>query len=447
MTLSPLTFAAIILLTATVASALTALWLRKRAKAVVAPDQPQHSPEREQPSEHTRQTFLRPDFRPVGLMFGTSRESSPVMEISALHARAIPNNKRRLDPSSTQLSAFSPFLRSIPSALTAAEFGRDNYMQVRVHGHLALASEPKTLLPFVLGARGEVEELAQLKNSDQLRRMISSGIGWQFAFITVAQKHLAELHKKLDYIKSGVEEIKGFLTNERRSRIAGTLDYLRQVVKTLGRKESPATLRNQLEHIERELLQIQDHIMHDLGVSAEKIGAILRGRFERRKTRVKSIEERADKMKELEKEWLLCMVARTINWQVLSIFPGDKQFKITRKESIYKSIDEFTNLLQRVYSGLYEKTAAVKSVLDSFSTTQQDKSLLVQFDLRRRLIDDNRQISSDAAAIRDEVGAFAKRLWSAQKPIVLLLKLDQSRIVEAYEIEGTDVVARSPVAQ
>lgn len=356
------------------------------------------------------------------------------MEISALNSRALPEGGHRLDPSSTQLNAFSPFLRLIPSALTGAEFGRGNYIEVRVHGSLVLASQHQSLLPFVVGAHGQVEDLAQLKNSDQLRQLISTGMGWQLAFATVVHKHLSDLHKKLDCIKGGVEDIRGFLTNDRRSKIAGTLDYLRQVVNTLGRKESPAALRNQLEHIERELLRIQDHIMRDLGASTQKIAASSQGRFEKRKTRVKGIHELADGLYELEREWLLCMVARVINWQVLSVFPGDRQFKNTRKEAIYKSIDEFNGLLKHVYPQLYEKTAAVKSVLDSFSTTQQDKSLLAQFDLRRRLIDENQKISSDAIAIRTEIRKFASRLWSVQKPIVLALKLDQTRIVEAYEI-------------
>lgn len=437
MNFSPLTFAGIILLTAIVASALTVYWLRWRAAAAVSLAAQKQNPEPESQPRHTPQSFLGPDFRPVRLVFGASKESSPVMEISALQASALPHNKRRFDPAKTRLGTFSSFLHLIPSALTAADFGRDNYMQVLVHGPLALASAPESFLPFVRDSRGRTEELAQLGNSHELRQLIGSGMGWQLSFITVAQKHLADIHKKLDYIKTGVEEIQGFLTNERRSRIAGTLDYLRQVVATLGQKESPAALRNQLEHIERELLQIQDHVMHDLGTSTDKIGAIFQGRFERRTTRVKTIQGRADAMYELEKEWLLCMVARVINWQVLSVFPGDKQFKLTRKESIYKSIDEFTGLLQHVYNQLYEKTAAVRSVLDSFSTTQQDKSLLVQFDLKRRLIDDNKQISSDALVLREEVKQFANRLWSTQKPIVLALKLDGSRIVEAYEIESS----------
>lgn len=359
------------------------------------------------------------------------------MEISALHASALPHNKHKLDPSRTHLSAFSPLLQLIPSALTSAEFGRDNYMRIMVHGPLAMASAPQSFLPFVLGAQGRVEDLAQLKNSDQLRQLISSGMGWQLAFVTVAQKHLADINKKLDYVRQGVEDIREFLKNERRSRIVGTLEYLRQVSTTLGKKDSPTVLRNQLEQIERDLLQIQDHVVHDLRASTDKIAAIMQGRFERRATRVKTIQRRADEMYELEKEWLLCMVARVINWQVLSVFPGDKQFKMARRESIYKSIDEFSGLLERNYGQLYEKTAAVKSVLDSFSTTEQDKSFLVQFDLRRHLIDDNKQITSDTVVLRDEVRQFADRLWSAQKPIVLALKLDQSRIVEAYEIEAS----------
>lgn len=432
---SPLLFVGIILFTAIVAAALTAFWFRRRDNPGITQHAREHTPKQEQPVGERQQTFLGSDFRPVKLAFGASGEASPVMEISALEASALPRKRNRLDPS-TQLSVFSSFLQLIPLTLTAAEFGQGNYMQVLVHGPRALASEPQSFLPFVHGTHGQVEDLAQLKNSDPLRQIIRSGMGWQLASIIAARKHLAEIGKKLDYIKRGVEGSKAFLTNERRSKIVGTLDYLRQVVKTIGQNESPAALRNQLEQIERDLLEIQNHVIRDLGTVADRNRAILQRRFERRKARANTILERADEMYELQKEWILCILARTVNWQLLSVFPGDQRLKVTRKESIYKSIDEFTGFLQRVHEQMHEKVAAVRSVLDSMSTAQQDKSLLVQFDLKRRLREDNSQISSDALLIREEIGKFAKRLRSPEKPTVLALKLDRGRIVEAYEIEG-----------
>jgi hypothetical protein len=432
--ISPLIFIGIILFTAVFASALTALWFRRRGNPHVPPHWHERTPEPEQTSENSRQTLLGPDFRPVKLTFGASEAASPVMEISALKESALPRNKDRLDPSSANLNAFNPFLQLIPCTLTAADFGRGNYMQVLIRGSLVLASEPQSFLPFVHGSHGEVRELARLENSDRLRQMIGSGTGWQLASVIAARKHLVEITRKLDYVKRGVEEIKEFLTNERRSKIVGTLDYLRQVVKSMGRNESPAALRNQLEQIERDLLEIQNRITRDLGTVAGRNGAITQGRFERRKKRVNSILERADEMYELQKEWVLCILARTVNWQVLSVFPGDKQLKVTRRESLYKSIDEFSGFLQRAHEQMHEKVATVRSVLDSISTAEQDKSLLVQFDLKRRLREDNNQILSDAVMIRQEIRTFSNRLGSAQKPVVLALGLDKGRIVEAYEI-------------
>lgn len=74
MTISPFIFIGIILLTVIVTAALTAFWLRRRfgesvplPPHVVAPDQ-------EEASVHSRQTFLRPDFRPVKLAFGGSEQ-------------------------------------------------------------------------------------------------------------------------------------------------------------------------------------------------------------------------------------------------------------------------------------------------------------------------------------------------------------------------------------
>jgi hypothetical protein len=436
-TISPLIFVAIILLTAIVASGLTALVLRRRDNASSGLQLHEQETEQEQTSLPTQPNFVGPEFRPVKLAFGTSEGAPAVMEISALRAGALPQKKRQLDPTSVRLKTFTPLLQLIPRTLTAAAYGQGDFILIMVRGPLALASEPQSLIPFVHGAQGQVEELGRLRNGDPLRQLISSGMGWQLAFIVVARKHLVDVDKTLDYIKRGVGEIKTFLKNERRSKIAGTLDYLCQVVATLGHQESPAALRNQLEHIERELLQFQNHIMRDLGASTDKIGTIIQGRFTRRKTLVNAINQRADEMYELEKEWLLCVLARAVNWQVLSVFPGDKQFKITRKASLYKSIDEFTGFLQQVYKQLHEKITTVRSALDSISTKQQDKSVLVQFDLRRRLMEDNNRICSDAHVIREEIRAFANRLWSPQKPIVVAVKLDRGRIAEAFEIEAS----------
>lgn len=435
MTISPVIFIGVILLTAVVTAALTAFWLRRRFGGA-APSRPHlYTPEQAQPPVHSRQTFLHPDFRPVKLSFGTSAGDSPVIEISALQADALPSTKHPFDPSSTKLSTFSPFLKLIPLTLTGAEFGGGNYIQIEVHGPRALASKPESFLPLIRGAGGQVEKLAELENSEQLQQAIRHGVMWQLAFLIVARRHLADIDAKLDYIKSGINEIQKFLKNERRSKIAGTFDYLRQVVKTLGNRDSSAALRNQVEHIERELLQCQTHIMRDLGGSAEKIDMIIQGRFKRRTTLAKNINDRADEMYELEKEWLLCILARTLNWQVLCVFPGDKQFKITRRAAIYKSIDEFTLFVRHVYGQLNEKIALVRSVLDSLSMKEQEKSGLVQMDIKRRIIVDSGQICSDVGAIRNEVGEFANRLWSPQKPIMLALRLDKGRIAEAYDME------------
>lgn len=435
MKISPFIFVGIILFTAFVASALTAFWLRRRFRAGVALRPCEHTPERGQLPTRSPQTVVDPGFRPVRLTFVTPEAGSPVLEVSALQASALPRNKRSLDPSRTKLSTFSSFLGSIPSTLTGAEFGRGNYMQVVVHGPGALASKPESFCPLVRGTNGRVEKLAGLRNNGPLQQAISDGAVWQFAFIIVAQRHLADIEKKLAYLSDGIGDIRKFLANERRSKIAGMFEYLRQVVDTLGRKESPAALGNQLEHIERELLQLQNHIVRDFESSAGKIDTITPGRFSRRKALAKNFNARADEILELEKEWLLCILARTVNWQVLSIFPGEKQFKITRREALYKSIEEFTQFLQRVYRQLDEKIASVKSAFDSLSMKQQDKSLLLQFDLKRRLSVEGGQISSDIAAVREDIKRFSNRLWSPQKPIVLALRVDKGRISDAYEIE------------
>jgi hypothetical protein len=165
----------------------------------------------------------RPEIQPVVLYFGKSDTESSV-SISPLKAADLSGKRHAIDFSRTKLSE-NPLLQLVPAVLTAAEFGGDNYMRVLVNGPLALSLDARSFLPFVRGADGKVSELARLRDTGRLCEIVNTAMVWQFASVIVAQKHLADISKKMDEIKQGIEEIRAFLEAERASKIRGALRY------------------------------------------------------------------------------------------------------------------------------------------------------------------------------------------------------------------------------
>ncbi|MGO9864758.1 MAG: hypothetical protein ACLPLR_14190 [Terriglobales bacterium] len=367
--------------------------------------------------------------QPIELYFGKSESESKVT-ISAIKAADLPQTKHAIDVASAKLSELNPLLQLVPSVLTAAEFEKGDYMRVLVNGPLAISRDAHSFLPFVRGADGKVSELAQL-DTGRLCQIVNTAMVWQFASVIVAQKHLADINKKLDGIKKGIDDILAFLETERVSKITGALRYLDQVIQSIMHGEFDEAIRLHLESVERDLISVQDHLTSELRDGTEKIAEIEHSELFGTGDLTQKIKEHQDRIYRVQQQWILCVRARAANWQILSAFPGVERLTIDRKAEILKSIQEVTAYHRPLKEKMRSKISEVDSFFNRPETIRERKTTL---ETRFGQYQDTFMIS--ASEIEGQVSQVAaEQIAFSQKPMVIALKVVQGRVQEAYELD------------
>ena len=110
-----------------------------------------------------------------------------------------------------------------------------------------------------------------------------------------------------------------------------------------------------------------------------------------------------------------------------------ERLKIVRKDDILRSIDGLKPLQSLMNEKMLKKIAEVNSVFNSDETLRE----------RRRTLEQRWQEHSDGfvfsvGELERQLTQLAKdQILSSQKPVVLVLKVDQATILEAYQLEAS----------
>ncbi|MGO4330143.1 MULTISPECIES: hypothetical protein [unclassified Cupriavidus] len=365
----------------------------------------------------------------VAILVGPSAEE-PVLSITALDGK-LPKGARKVEADSTTLSQLSPVLQAVPNLLSAREVARGGYMKVIIDGPLVKAADGEGYRAFTMGAKG-IKQQARLLDPSRLSKMVNAAAILNIASLIVAQKHLADIGKKLDEIKQGVERIEAFLRDERKAGILGALDYLRQVAHALFQGELSPAVRQKLEDYEGQLLATERHLKAELTRETQGIAEIKDPDTFRTNGLVTKIRERQTLLDGLYEQWLLCVRARVAGWQLLSAFPGEHHMKQARLSSLQDSVDSLARsggLLDEAKQLMEGKIESVKSRLEFESALTEKRASL------RKWIQG--ELAAAGAAMREQgrgLAAGEAMLLEQQKPTVLALKLNAGRIVEAHHL-------------
>lgn len=194
-------------------------------------------------------------------------ELHPLIEISALASKQEKVYKKipYLDALSNIASVAA---QAAPALMTAAEVANKHIMEVVIHGDLAKAADGNGLRAFSRATNGEFTEHARLYHADSLSNLVNAAAVWQIASVVVAQKHLADINKKLEDLQDGVNKISDFQQTERKTRIQAIFDSLKEKVEflTLVNPEQSKVILNAsiLSKYDDDLKQIYFHLKADL---------------------------------------------------------------------------------------------------------------------------------------------------------------------------------------
>lgn len=194
-------------------------------------------------------------------------EQHPLVEISVTASKQDKEYKKIpfLDALSNIASVAA---QAAPALMTAAEVANKHIMEVVIHGDLAKAADGNGLRAFSRATNGKFTEHARLYAADSLSNLVNAAAVWQIASVVVAQKHLADINRKLEDLQDGVNRISDFQQTERKTRIQAIFDSLKEKIEFLiiANPEQRKVILNSsiLSKYDDDLKQIYLHLKADL---------------------------------------------------------------------------------------------------------------------------------------------------------------------------------------
>ncbi|MBO6947210.1 MAG: hypothetical protein JJ855_04445 [Rhodospirillales bacterium] len=358
-------------------------------------------------------------------------KSAPFLEVASLQTADCSSERRPLNLGQTKIDILTPLLQLIPTAAVGAEIAGKRYMQVVIDGTLAKSADGNGLRAFSR-AGGKIKENARLFGPKKLQTLVGAAQVWQLASIIVAQKHLADIQESLDDIKEGVSSIEKFLVGERRSVLVGAVHYLDQAREVIQQGEFPEPVRFNLEAVERDLINAQNHIQSEICDLIDRTPMIKHSDSFGTGDFYKNIDKHQRKLEGLCEEWVMCARARIANWMVLAAFPHDEALKTIRRNSILKSFENFCEIGlsgDQASKSMNDKIGELRSLFNKSSTISSRKRTLEgQF---QRVKD---KVESELSDLEFFLETGSERLQSYQRPITLELEMVRDEIVSAMEL-------------
>ncbi|GAB3630346.1 hypothetical protein PTE30175_03582 [Pandoraea terrae] len=349
--------------------------------------------------------------------------SAPLVTIRASDSSEAFGRAKSVSTDDGTMGRLSGLLQAAPSVLVASEASGKQLMEVVINGDLIRAADGNGLRAIAMGPDG-IKEHARLFEVKNLQNMINAAAVWQIASVVVAQKHLADISKKLDEIKAGVQNLSSFLDEERRSRIEATYEYLSQAYRAIKAGELPLAIRAELESCERELLAIELHLDKEYRRVVEK-------KVKHTETLgtgdlAADIERKIDGLAQLGQDIELCLKTRIAAWHVLSLYPGEPQLKLERRASIERSIEGIESLVPYTSTELAGEIGGIKSAWNRESTLAERRTKL-----SRRRESAQGGLANCSQTAKSSVAKSSELLLTHDKPTRMWLEVEKGAVVGA----------------
>nr|WP_246337446.1 hypothetical protein [Azospirillum oleiclasticum] len=358
----------------------------------------------------------------TALIIGASA-GKPVLSLTRV-SEPSPRTWHPIGESDDSIARLNPLLPAVPSLATALEMARTHYMEVMVDGSLVQANGGG-FRGWVQGADGKIVEQARLFDASTLSNLVNATALFQIASVAVAQKHLADISRKLSAIKAAVDRIQRFQNNERRSVLTGAIRYFEQIAPSVLAGELSDGIRHQIERHEAQLLQVQEHLLEDIRHESHAIRMVKDSGLGS-KGMQDAIRAHQDLLADLYGQLFLCIRARACGWQLLQVFPGEAGLKDSRRRSILEALgtlDRNGDLLRDTDRSMRDKVKTLSSFWNSAATLNQRKLDLLAW---------NGRLMAEVVACKEQIGEDirAAEAMSAERlqPVRLMLKLDGDRI-------------------
>lgn len=329
----------------------------------------------------------------------------------------------------TGISRLSPLLQTLPSQATSAHVASHQYMEVIINGPLASVKDGPGFRGFSLGEKG-IKEHAVLLNPDKLNQLVNAGMLLNVASAVLAQKHLADISKKLTEIVEAVREVSAFQNNARKSEIIGAIQYLQQITPVVIEEQCSPAIRQKLEDIEVQFSALQAHLLTDITAAGDKVSALKdRGLFgssditNKIQTQQKILDERIH-------EWDLAMKVRGQALHLLTHAEGNTTLVRHRQQTIVHNYQEVESVVDKIERQLHQRIQGISALTEQSNTTNANKVLLRKWTTTTLM---QQKMAIEEA--HSSFGKFQQRLLAEQPQSArLLVEMQDGKPVKCFEL-------------
>lgn len=355
-----------------------------------------------------------------------SSPHSPAITIKRASENYIDGKFKPIDiKNSKSIEKLSAAIQAVPSLLVANEASQKTLMEVVINGDLVRAADGNGFRAYAMNGDKKISEHARLFETRSLDNLIDAAAIWQVASVVVAQKHLADISKKLDEIKDGIAHISEFLDNQRKARIKSAFDYAYQVYFSINEGEISDSSKVEIERCERDLIEIQNHLEMEFKQKVDK-------KVEHSETwgteqLTKDMGKKIENIGLLSEDIAMCIKIRIVIWHILSLLNTNYQYK-SRQESILRAIQSYSDLSLYLDQNITNEVENIKSMWNKNQTLYERKhSLIVACEKTKGKLDE---------AVNNNIEYIKKReqcFFENAKPIRMLLAFDGDNLVSASQ--------------
>lgn len=297
--------------------------------------------------------------------FGASSDK-PLLSFSAFDHALLPERSRQVDIR-TGVDRLTPLLQALPSQLVAGEVGAHRYLKCVVNGPLAAAKDGNGLRGFTLGPNG-IKENARFFEDDRLGNLVNGAALFQIVSVVVAQKHLADISRKLNEVLDGIDRIETFQQNERKSAIEAAVGYLQEVAPLILQGDLNAPVQIELERYESSLRATQGHLHKDIQAVIAEVAALKDPDTFGTAGLTQALRLRQERFEDLVTQWKYCLAARFMACRLTASYPESVSLAMHRRDSLNQvagALAGADGYLQAFSSAVAARGAGFKAVTDS----------------------------------------------------------------------------------
>lgn len=318
----------------------------------------------------------------------------------------------------SNISSFNQLFSNIPSLATKFETVKNQIVSINIDPRkLTLAKDGNGLRGMVHGVNKDgkfgVTENVRIFEANTLKQVINSGVIFNLASTVVAQKHLADINEKLKEIQKGINEIRHFLEDERRSKIDTTIKLLKLVSEHMTGygQETPIFNENKgrLQKGLDDNLAIKSHLEKDLHRVFEQICNIKFDSFMGMNNSgdVKSMIKRMKEWDKYYESYQLCCNVVMMTYAIL--YTGNankinKEFYSNELKTFVSDTDKFISCrVTKIQEHLRQASKNAKGITNFDSSTLAYEALFHRCNedfkyYQQELIQQLTQISASATA-------------------------------------------------